>query len=74
MIKLTKLQELRLTKEYLLPRLEKYLERGIVYRGKFVPRHITKLKEWGVIEYSQRGYHYIIVIDVYNKLRREEGL
>ena len=74
MMKLQKMQEFRLTKEYLLKRIEKYLERGFVYRTDFFAKHRSKLKEWGVIVYCDKNYRYDIIIDVYNKLKEEEGL
>lgn len=61
----------RLSKEYLIKRLEKYLERGYIHRSEFPIKQIVKLKELGLIKYNERKPHYDIKMDVYNKFKGE---
>ncbi len=70
MIKLTKLQQFTLSKEYLFKRLEKHIERGFVHYTNFSCKQIPKLKEWGVIVYNDKKHRYEIDIDIYNRLKR----
>ena len=71
MIQSKTLQEFRLSKEHILPKVEKYLERGFIYRLQFPPKQNSKLKEWGLIIYNDRKCRYDIVVDVYNKLHNQ---
>ncbi len=65
------LHEFRLSKEYLLKRLEKHLEKGFIYRSQLAPNKITKLKELGLVSYSDKRVRYDINLELYNEMKEE---
>ena len=71
MVTRKELQEYWGSKEYLIQRLEKYLEKGIVYRTEFPIKQVIRLKKLGLIVYNERRPHYDIKMDVYNELKKE---
>lgn len=65
------IQEFRLSKPYLVTRLQKYLKKGIFYHYYFPQKQISKMKELGLIMYNDKKQRYDIIMDVYNKLKGE---
>ncbi len=68
MTQLKTIHDFRLSKEFLLKRLEKFLERGCVYRQDFRYNEVHKLKELGLIIYNDKKTRYDINLDIYKKL------
>ncbi len=65
------IQEFKFYNEYLLKKLENYLERGFIYRMQLVPSHLTKLKELGLLSYNDKRGHYDINLKLYNKMKEQ---
>ena len=68
---MTNFHKFRLSKEYLAATIEKYLERGFIYRLQLPAKQTSKLKKLGIIAYNDKKYYYEIKIDAFNKLKKE---
>lgn len=64
----------KIIKKGIWKKLEKYLERGHLFRSAVNTPSLYKLKKWGVISYNERKPHFDIDIKLYNKIKEEEGL